>query len=72
MLGNDMLDNWSTNQAVIALSSGEAEYNSLVEAGRGSLRLKALTSQFGIEFANPIEIISGASAATGLSNRGGP
>ena len=71
MLGGHVIKSWSTNQAVIALSSGEAEYYSLVKAGSVSLGIKALLSELGIEYDRPIDINSDASAAIGISNRVG-
>ena len=55
----------------MALSSGEADYQSLAKAGRVSLGINAPTSKLGIVFDNPIEIDSDASAAIGVSNRVG-
>ena len=71
MWGGHILKSWSINQAVIALSSGEAEYYSLLKAGSVSLGIQALASEMGIEFENPIDINSDASAAIGISNRVG-
>ena len=69
MIGTHLLKSWSTNQAVIALSSGEAEYYALVKAGSVSLGIEALAAEMGIKFKGPIEINSDASAAIGISNR---
>ena len=67
--GNHLLKSWSTNQAVIALSSGESEYYALVKAGSQSLGMLAIANDMGIEFETPIELNSDASAAIGISNR---
>ena len=69
MHGNHLIKSWSTNQAVIALSSGESEYYALVKAGSQSLGMQAIASDMGIEFESPIELNSDASAAIGISNR---
>ena len=69
MLGNHLIKSWSNNQAVVALSSGEAEYYSLVKAGSVGLGIKNLTLEMGIRFEGPIELNSDASAAIGISSR---
>jgi len=68
-IGTHLIKSWSTNQAVIALSSGESEYYALVKAGSQSLGVKALAIDMGIEFVRPIELNSDASAAIGIGNR---
>ena len=68
---NHTIKSWSNNRVVIALSSQEAEYQGLVEAGGANLGIQALTSELGIKFDNPIEICSDASAAIGKSGRVG-
>ena len=60
---------WSNNQAAVALSLGEVEYNSVVKTGSVSLGIKALTSELDIESEDSIEMNSDASASTGISNR---
>ena len=69
--GNHLVKSWATNQAVLALSSGEAEYYALVKAASVSLGLKALGEDMGLDFSEPIEIKSDATAAIGISNRVG-
>ena len=63
MFGNHALKSWSTNQAVIALSSGEA--------ASVSIGVQSLANELGIHLQGPIEINSDASAAIGISNRVG-
>ena len=63
MFGTHMWESWSTNQAVIALSSGEAEYYALVKAGRVSLGVQALMQEMGIHLEGAIELNSDANAA---------
>ena len=67
--GNHLVKSWATNQAVIALSSGEAEYYSLVKAASISIGLQALCKDLGIVLTDPIVLKSDASAAIGISNR---
>ena len=69
MFGTHMWKSWSTNQAVLALSSGEAEYYALVKAASVSLGIEALMQELGINLSNPIKLNSDASAAIGISNR---
>ena len=68
MFGKHMLKSGSPSQAAKALPLGEAEYHSLVKAGRESRAVKAVASKSDIEFSNPIEIGSDASAAIGMSS----
>jgi hypothetical protein len=69
MLGTHLIKSWSTNQAVIALSSGEAEYYALVKGGSVSLGVKAIAMDMGMEFKKPIVLNSDASAAIGIGSR---
>ena len=62
---------WSTNQAVIALPSGEAEYYTTVKAGSVGLGAQAIANEIGIQFQNSIELNSDAGAAIRISNRDG-
>ena len=71
MYGTHLSKSWSTSQAVIALSSGEAEYYALVKAGSVGIGVSAIMSEMGIRFDKPIELNSDASAAIGISNRVG-
>ena len=47
-LGKHLIKSWSTNQAVIALSSGEAEYYGLVKGGSMGLGSKAILEDLGV------------------------
>ena len=69
MFGTHMWKSWATNQAVTALSSGEAEYYALVKAGSVSLGVQTLMRELGMTLEGPIELNSDASAAIGISNR---
>ena len=67
--GNHMWRSWSKNHAVIAFSSGNAEYQALVTAGSASLRVQALMRELAIHIHGSIDLSSNASAAIGISNR---
>ena len=69
MLGNHLVKSWSTNQTVIALSSGEAEYYSMVKAGSVALGIESLMKDLGVEDTGSIAIKTDASAAIGIGSR---
>ena len=69
MLGTHLIKSWSTNQAVIALSSGEAEYYSMVRAGSVALGIESLMADLGMREVGPIALNTDASAAIGISAR---
>ena len=71
MWGTRLSKSWSTNQAVLVLSSREAEYYALVKAGSVSITIKALAQGMGMEFEKPIELNSDASTAIGIGDRMG-
>ena len=48
MWATHLIKRLSTDQAVIALSSGESEYYALVTAGRVSIGIKALAQKLGV------------------------
>ena len=58
MFGIHMWKSSSTNQAVIALSSGEAKYYAPVNAGSVSLGAQAIANELGIQFEKSIELSS--------------
>ena len=58
---------WSINQAVIALSSGEAEYYAMAKGASIGLGIKGMLADFGIN--GSIEIKIDSSAAKGISSR---
>jgi hypothetical protein len=62
--GSHVIKSWSTNQAVIALSSGEAEYYGLVKGASVALGIKAISEDLGMNYEGLIEIRTDASAAT--------
>ena len=69
--GSHLIKSWSTNQAVTALSSGEAEYYSLVKGASNALGTRSLLEDLLVSPEEPIEIKSDASAAIGIANRVG-
>ena len=71
MSGTHMWKSWSTNQAVIAPSSGEAEYYALVKGTGVSFGVQAFMQEMGVHLEGAIELNSDASAAIGISNRVG-
>ena len=69
MLGNHMFKTWCGTQAIVALSSGEAEYYGIVKGASIGLGLKSMLGGFGLEVA--VKINADASAAKGMVNRKG-
>ena len=69
MIGSHMLKSWSTTQSVIALSSGEAEYYSMVKGGSVRLGVQALLQEIGVKL--DVVIKCDASAAVGIVVRRG-
>ena len=69
MLGSHVLKSWSSTQAIIALSSGEAEYYSIVKGSSIGLGIKRMLEDMGIKM--KLTISTDASAAKGISARRG-
>ena len=69
MLGGHTIKTWSSNQAVIALSSGEAEYYSMVKAGSVGMGIESLLKDLGVDDLDKIDIKTDASAAIGIGSR---
>ena len=69
MLGDHVVKSWSTTQAIIALSSGEGDFYSIVKGSSIGLGIKRMLEDLGV---NVISIIStDASAAKGITARKG-
>ena len=68
-MGDHVLKTWSQTQAVIALSSGEAEYYGLVKGGSVGLGFAAILKELGLEL--KIRLKTDASAAIGIASRRG-
>ena len=69
MLDNHLIRSWSLTQSIIALSSGEAEYYSLVKGCSNGLGLRAMIMELGVELG--LQVNTDASAAIGISKRTG-
>ena len=69
MIGSHVVKSWSTTQATVALSSGEAELYALVKGAAQSLGLLALASDMGHDMHATVH--SDSSAAIGITQRKG-
>ena len=69
MLGTHTLKTWAQTQAVVALSSGEAEYYGMVKAATVGLGMRTLMKDLQLD--KTIRIKTDASAAKGIANRTG-
>ena len=69
MLGKHMIKSWSSTQANIALSSGEAEYYRLVRGASVAIGIKSMHSEMGIKVR--VRVSTDASAAKGIASRRG-
>ena len=67
--GAHTITHWSSTQATVALSSGEAELNALVKAGSETLGLIHLYSELGNQMYG--ELRTDSSAAKGIAQRSG-
>ena len=71
MFGSHVIKTWSTTQAVIALSSGEAEYYALVKGASIGFGITSLIREMGADMDSGIRIHTDASAAKGIASRRG-
>ena len=69
MLGNHLIKSWSSNQSIIALSSGEAELYAITKAACQTIGLMALARDFGDDLSG--EIKCDANATLGIIHRKG-
>ena len=69
MFGNHMIKSWCSMQAIVSLSSGEAEYYGIVKGSSIGLGLRSMLGDFGVEVA--IKVNTDASSAKGIANRKG-
>ena len=60
---------WSTTQAVIALSSGEAELYGIVKGASAALGFRSVALDLGFNLGT--EVFSDSAAARGICNRSG-
>ena len=68
-LGEHCIKAWSVNQAVIALSSGEAEFYGIVEGATNALGIAGMLKDFGVNLG--VSVSTDSSAAKGIANRRG-
>ena len=68
-IGKHTIKPWSVTQAVVALSSGEAELYAMVKGAAATLGLISLCSDFGRSMDGTVH--SDSSAAIGISSRQG-
>ena len=69
MLGTTAVRGWSTNQAVIALSSGEAEYYAALKGASQPLGYQSMLRDIGVS--TSVTLFSDSSAARGIIHRAG-
>ena len=67
--GKHMLKTWSSTQAVIALSSGEAEYYAMLKAASAGLGMVSLAEDLGLRLG--LELETDSTAAKGIAGRKG-
>ena len=67
MLGRHCVKSWSSTQAVIALSSGESEYYSLVKGASEALGLRNAMRDWNLEV--EVDLATDSSAALGIASR---
>ena len=69
MLGTHCVKTWSSTQAIIATSSGEAEYYGVVKAASVGLGVRSLLADLGVT--HDLEVLTDATAAKGLASKKG-
>ena len=69
MFGQHCVKTWSSTQAIIALSSGEAEFYGVVKAGSIGLGFKAMLRDMNVDVA--LRVHTDAEAAKGIASRTG-
>ena len=69
MLGGHCVKSWSSTQAKIALSSGEAEYSGIVKATSEGMGIQSMMKDLGYDF--KLIVHTDSSAAVGIGNRHG-
>ena len=69
--GNAVVKSWSSTQAVIALSSGEAEYHAMVKAACEAMGIRALLADMGVAVNMRIRMEVDSSAAKSMASRTG-
>ena len=69
MLGSHLIKSWSSTQASVALSSGEAEFNGVVRGSGVGLGFQSLLRDLGVQV--PLRVWTDSSAAIGICSRQG-
>ena len=69
MLGEHCIKTWSSNQRVIALSSGEAEFYGIVKGATNALGVSGVLKDLGVNLS--VAVSTDSSAAKGIANRRG-
>ena len=69
MLGKHLIKSWSSTQASVALSSGEAEFYGVVKAGGISLGFQSLMADLGHKL--PVRVWTDSTATLGICGRQG-
>jgi len=69
MLGSTAVRGWSTNQVVIALSTGEAEYYAALKGSSQALGFQSMLRDIGL--CTSVTLFSDSSAARGIIHRAG-
>jgi hypothetical protein len=68
-LGENFIKSWCSTQAIVALSSGEAEFYGIVKGASVGMGIRSMMSDFGIQMT--IKVNTDASAARGIACRRG-
>jgi hypothetical protein len=69
LMGKHLIKSWSSTQASVALSSGEAEFYGVVKAAGAGLGYQALLRDFGVDVA--VTVFTDSTASIGISSRQG-
>ena len=69
MIGRAVVKTWSSTQAIIALSSGEAEFYGIVKCASVGLGCVAMCRDLGFDM--KLEVYTDATAAKGIASRRG-
>ena len=69
MLGTHLIKSWSSTQASVSLSSGEAEFYGVVKAGGVILGYQSLLRDVGVEL--PVRVWTDSTATIGICGRQG-
>ncbi|HJM58771.1 MAG TPA: Ty1/Copia family ribonuclease HI, partial [Planctomycetota bacterium] len=69
MMGSHTVKHWSSTQASVSLSSGEAEFNGVIRGAGHGLGFQALLRDFGVDI--PLRVWTDSSAAVGICSRQG-